>query len=154
MTAVAGNATAASRAGFLRDRSLWIAVVDVVAILIALSLPWSTSLVAIFAAVLLVAMVPFLDLRAFLQSLKRPICVVPIALFVLAAVGTLWSDAAWGARLYAVGPDRETADAAGAVLSFRTLRRAASWVLVGLSGVLRAADGDVVARRVRPRPRR
>jgi len=88
----------------LRDRSLWIAAVDVVAILVALSLPWSTSLVAIFATALLAAMVPFLDVRAFLQSLKRPICAVPIALFVLAAVGTLWSDAAWGARLYAIGP--------------------------------------------------
>jgi O-antigen ligase len=49
-------------------------------------------------------MVPFLDIKAFLQSLKRPICAVPIALFILAAVGTLWSDAAWGARLYAIGP--------------------------------------------------
>jgi O-antigen ligase len=93
-----------SRAGCLRDRSLWIAVVDVVAILVALSLPWSTSLVAIFATALLAAMVPLLDIRAFLQSLKRPICATPVALFMLAAVGTLWSDAAWGARLYAVGP--------------------------------------------------
>ncbi|PHN95955.1 ligase, partial [Tenacibaculum discolor] len=30
--------------------------------------------------------------------------VAPIALFCLALVGTLWSDAAWGARFYAVGP--------------------------------------------------
>ena len=43
-------------------------------------------------------------LKAFLRSLKRPICVLPIALFALALVGTLWSDAAWGARLYAVSP--------------------------------------------------
>lgn len=79
-------------------------MVDVFAILLALSLPWSTSLVAIFAAAMLVSMAPFLDVRAFLQSLKRPICALPIAMFVLAAVGTLWSDALWGARLYAVGP--------------------------------------------------
>src|SRR6185437_14268409 len=44
------------------------------------------------------------DVRALLRSLRRPICTLPIALFVLAAVGTLWSDASWGARLYAVGP--------------------------------------------------
>src|SRR5450759_1855373 len=49
-------------------------------------------------------MAPFLDVKAFLQSLKRPICVLPIAFFVLAAVGTLWSNAPWGERLYAVGP--------------------------------------------------
>ena len=53
---------------------------------------------------LLLCMVPFLDVRAFLQSLKRPICAAPIALVLLALVGTLWSDAAWGARLYAVNP--------------------------------------------------
>jgi O-antigen ligase len=29
---------------------------------------------------------------------------MPVALFALAAVGTLWSDAPWGVRLYAVGP--------------------------------------------------
>jgi O-antigen ligase len=49
-------------------------------------------------------MAPFLDVKAFLQSLQRPICALPIALFALAAIGTLWSDAPWGARLYAVGP--------------------------------------------------
>src|SRR5207237_9355398 len=76
----------------------------VLAILAVASLPWSTSLPAIFAAAMLVAMVPFLDAQAFLQSLKRPICALPIAFFVLALVGTLWSDASWSARLYAVGP--------------------------------------------------
>jgi O-antigen ligase len=87
-----------------RDPAAWAATVDTFAILLALSLPWSTSLVAIFAAAMLISMAPFLDARAFLQSLKRPICALPIAMFALAAVGTLWSDAAWGVRLYAVGP--------------------------------------------------
>jgi O-antigen ligase len=87
-----------------RDPAAWSATVDVFAILILVSLPWSTTLVAIFVAALLVSMVPFLDVRVYLRSLKRPICALPIAFFVLAAVGTLWSDAPWGARLYAVGP--------------------------------------------------
>jgi O-antigen ligase len=87
-----------------RDPAAWSTTVDIFAILIAFSLPWSTTLVGIFAAAFLVSMAPFLDVRAFLQSLKRPICVLPIALFVLAAVGTLWSNAPWGERLYAVGP--------------------------------------------------
>jgi O-antigen ligase len=80
------------------------ATADTLAILIAVSLPWSTSLVAIFATAFLVALAPFFDAKAFLQWLRRPICTLPIALFVLAVAGTLWSDAAWGARLYAVGP--------------------------------------------------
>jgi O-antigen ligase len=87
-----------------RDPAAWVTTVDVFAILIAVSLPWSTSLVAIFSAALLVSMAPFLDVNAFLQSLKRPICLLPIGLLVLAAVGTLWSDAPWGARLYAISP--------------------------------------------------
>jgi O-antigen ligase len=87
-----------------RDPAAWSATSDVFAILIAASLPWSTTLVAIFATALLVSIGPFLDARSFLQSLRRPICALPIALFALAAVGTLWSNVPWGARLYAVGP--------------------------------------------------
>jgi O-antigen ligase len=87
-----------------RDPIAWAKTADIVAVLIALSLPWSTSLVGIFAGIWLVTVVPTLDFRGFLQSLKRPICALPIALFVLALVGTLWSDAPWGARTYALSP--------------------------------------------------
>ena len=88
----------------LRSPAAWSETVDVFAILTAASLPWSTSLTAIFNVAMLVCMVPFLDVRDFLQSLKRPICVLPIALFLLALAGTLWSDAPWGVRFYAVNP--------------------------------------------------
>lgn len=87
-----------------RNPAAWSTTSDIFAILIAASLPWSTSLVAIFAAALLVSMAPFLDARSFLQSLKRPICALPVALFALAVAGTLWSNVPWGERLYAVGP--------------------------------------------------
>jgi O-antigen ligase len=87
-----------------RDPAAWVTTSDIFVILIVLALPWSTSLVAVFAVATLITMVPFFDIKAFLQSLKRPVCSVPIALFALAAAGTLWSDAPWGARLYAVGP--------------------------------------------------
>src|ERR1700761_91363 len=80
------------------------AAVDLFAILTAVALPFSTSLTAIFVGAMLIAWAPLLDLRAFLQSLRRPIAAVPIAFFALALLGMLWSDAAWGARLYAVFP--------------------------------------------------
>jgi O-antigen ligase len=104
VSAVAKESVVALLWRLWRDPAAWATTVDIFVILIAVSLPWSTSLVAIFAAALLVAMCPFLDVGAFLQSLKRPICALPIALFALAVVGTLWSDAPWGARLYAIGP--------------------------------------------------
>jgi hypothetical protein len=52
----------------------------------------------------LAALVLTLDVGAFVHSLKRPVSALPIALVLLAAIGTLWSDASWPARLYAVGP--------------------------------------------------
>jgi O-antigen ligase len=104
VSAVAREPTGALLWRLWRDPAAWVTTSDVFIILIAVSLPWSTSLVAIFAVAALVTMMPFFDVGAFLQALKRPVCIVPVALFALAAVGTLWSDAPWGARLYAVGP--------------------------------------------------
>nr|WP_311966834.1 O-antigen ligase family protein [Bradyrhizobium australiense] len=89
---------------YWRDRALWTTIADVFAILAALTLPWSTSLVAIFVPCWLGAVAWVMDWRAYGRLLKQPICYLPLALAGLAAVGTLWSDAAWGMRLYAVGP--------------------------------------------------
>ena len=87
-----------------RDPAAWAKAADFVAILLALSLPWSTSLVGIFGVVWVITLVPTLDLKAFLVSLRRPVSFLPIALFALAALGMLWSDAPWGARTYALSP--------------------------------------------------
>ena len=73
--------------------------VDLIAVLVAVLLPWSTSGVGIGMLVWLAALAATLELRPFLRSLQRPICALPIALVALAALGTLWSDASWGARL-------------------------------------------------------
>ena len=78
--------------------------VDLLAVLLALLLPWSTTGFIIAMVLWTIALVPTLDCGALFNSLKRPICVLPTALFALALAGTLWSDASWSARLYAVGP--------------------------------------------------
>ena len=104
MSAVADEAGVAQLTRLWRDPAAWITAADILAMLTAVSLPWSTSLVAIFATAFLVSIVPFFDAKTFLQLVRRPICTLPLALFCLAVAGTLWSDAAWGARLYAVGP--------------------------------------------------
>ena len=104
MSADATTSPSAAALPAWRDPAAWAKTADILAILIALSLPWSTSLVGIFVVAWVVTVVPTLDPRVFAVSLKRPISVLPIALFGLALLGTLWSDALWGARLYAVGP--------------------------------------------------
>jgi len=77
--------------------------VDLLTVFIAILLPWSTTGVAIAVVLWIIALIPTIEVRAFLQSLMRPICVMPISLVVLALIGTLWSDAPWEARLDAVG---------------------------------------------------
>ena len=78
--------------------------VDLWTVLIAILLPWSTSGVGIAAVLWMIAVIPTLDAGAFVRSLRRPICILPIAIFALALLGTLWSDASWGERFHAVGP--------------------------------------------------
>jgi O-antigen ligase len=78
--------------------------VDLIAVLVAVLLPWSTSGVGIGILLWLAALAAALELRPFLRSLRRPISLLPIALVALAALGTLWSDAPWEARWHAVGP--------------------------------------------------
>jgi O-antigen ligase len=104
VTAIASQSPLASLVRWGRDRAVWMAAADVSAVLLAAALPWSTSLVAVFAVVMVISLGPFLDIEALWRSVKRPIAAVPIALFLLAVVGTLWSPAPWGERLHAVGP--------------------------------------------------
>jgi O-antigen ligase len=146
MTTITGHSGAALLSRRWRDPAAWLTTVDVVAILLALALPWSTSLVSIFGVVLMITMVPFLDIEAFATSLKRPICLAPIALFLLALVGTLWSDAAWGARFYAVGPAAKLLVLPALFYHFERSERGA-WVFVAFLGscLLMVVASTVVA---------
>ncbi len=87
-----------------RDRDQWTTVADVFAFLTAVSLPWSTSLVAIFVLCWLGAVAWVMDWGAYARLLKQPICYLPLALVGLAVIGTLWSDAVWNARIHAISP--------------------------------------------------
>jgi O-antigen ligase len=108
MTGAADGARGASKFSMIfaawHDPAARMFNVDLLAVAVAALLPWSTSGVAIFVMLWIAALIPTLELRSLLNSLQRPASALPIALFVLALAGTLWSDAAWGARLYAVGP--------------------------------------------------
>ena len=101
MTAAAAGPLSWKR---LSHPAAWMTAADIVAVLLAASLPWSTSLVGIFGVILVLVMAPAIDARAFVASLKRIACAAPIALFALALIGTLWSDAPWGMRFYSVVP--------------------------------------------------
>ncbi len=89
------------RLGF--DSAAWRGAPDVLCVLIAFSLPWSTTLVAIFIVVWLLSLIPAFDASEFAQALRRPASALPVALFVLAVLGTLWAaDIAWSERLHGI----------------------------------------------------
>ncbi|MES2168380.1 MAG: O-antigen ligase family protein [Pseudomonadota bacterium] len=105
MTANASNLATGVSPSIWRNTAAWTKAADVAVVLMAASLPWSTSLVAIFAVIWLLLLVPTAELRDFAETLKRPACFLPVVLFALAVVGTLWStDIPWAARLHAVNP--------------------------------------------------
>jgi O-antigen ligase len=87
-----------------RDQATWMTFADVFAILAVLTLPWSTTLPGVFMPCWLCSVAWGADWRVFARLLMQPICYLPLAFAGLATVGTIWSDAAWDARLYAVGP--------------------------------------------------
>ncbi|RXT41771.1 O-antigen ligase family protein [Bradyrhizobium betae] len=77
---------------------------DVLVILIAASLPWSTTAPSIFVGLWLLAVTPTIDWRHYARELTRPAFALPFALLLLALVGTLWSDGDWADRLHAIKP--------------------------------------------------
>jgi O-antigen ligase len=114
---------------YWRDVTLWTTIADGFAILAALTLPWSTSLPAIFIPCWLGAVAWVMDWRAYGRSLAQPICYLPLAFAGLAILGMLWSDAAWGARLYAVSPTLKLLVLPGLFYHFERSGRG-MWVLI------------------------
>ncbi len=77
---------------------------DILVVLIAATLPWSTSVPAILLVFWIWALAPATDLRALRTLMRRPVCYLPVCFFMLALVGILWSRAPWVARLDAMSP--------------------------------------------------
>ncbi|UFW53614.1 MULTISPECIES: O-antigen ligase family protein [Bradyrhizobium] len=77
---------------------------DVLVVLIAASLPWSTTAPSIFVGFWLLAVTPTIDWRDYAREFARPAFALPFAFLLLALVGMPWSDGAWPDRLHAVKP--------------------------------------------------
>lgn len=105
MTANASASKDVLASSVWRGPAAWTRAADIAVVLLAASLPWSTSLVAIFAVVWLLTLIPTFDVRSFVQSLKRPASALPVIFFGLAVIGTLWAaDIPWAARLHGINP--------------------------------------------------
>lgn len=77
---------------------------DVLAALIAASLPWSTTAPSIFVGLWLLVVTPTIDWRDYARRLAQPAFALPFAFLLLALLGVLWSEGAWADRLHAIKP--------------------------------------------------
>lgn len=81
------------------DRMSFVPLADWFAVGVALALPWSTSATAIFIALWLVAALLTTDPTALKRELVTAAGGLPVLLCFLGAVGMLWADFGWSARL-------------------------------------------------------
>ncbi|QPF87857.1 O-antigen ligase family protein [Bradyrhizobium genosp. L] len=77
---------------------------DVLIVLAAASLPWSTTALAVFMLLWLVAVIPTVDWEQFVLDLANPACALPLALVALALLGMTWSEVDWAERLQGIKP--------------------------------------------------
>jgi len=99
-----GSLTLRRRWEALGNSASLIRATDVLAALIAASLPWSTTAPSIFAGFWLLAVTPTIDWRDYARKLATPAFALPFAFLLLALIGMLWSDGAWADRLHAIKP--------------------------------------------------
>jgi len=76
---------------------------DGLAAAVAVSLPWSTSASGILIVLWLLALLPTLDMASVRRELLSAAGGLPVALWLLGAVGMLWADVSWSERISALG---------------------------------------------------
>lgn len=87
----------------LYDRNRFASLAELLAILFAASLPWSTSATGIIAVLWLLALIPTLELASLRRVLISPAGGLPVLLVAFGALGMLWADITWAERLGGVG---------------------------------------------------
>ena len=77
------------------DRRRLAQIADCLAVATAVSLPWSTSATSILLGIWLVVLLASLDITLVRREIAMPAGGLPVALWLLAAIGMLWADVGW-----------------------------------------------------------
>ena len=107
-----------------------VTVTDGLATALAASLPWSTSLTGIFAALWLVALIPTIEPTAIRRELGTCAGGLPVLLFALGAIGMLWANVPLAERLHGLDSYVKLLFIPLLILHFRRSTRGV-WVLKG-----------------------
>ncbi len=81
------------------DRAFLLRLADWLAVSVAVTLPWSTTATGICIAAWLLVLLPTLDAPAVKRELVTAAGGLPVLLWCLGAVGMLWADVDWTARI-------------------------------------------------------
>lgn len=111
------------------DRGRLATAADWLAVALAASLPLSTSLTAILAALWLLALLPTLDAASLRGVVKSPAGALPLALLLLGLAGMAWADVGWGERWHGFDSFLKLAAVPLLMVQFNRSERGA-WVLV------------------------
>jgi O-antigen ligase len=104
---------------------------DVLAVALAVALPWSTSATSICAALWLIALIPTLNAAALRRVLVSPAGGLPVLLWLLALIGMVWAvDVPMAERWNGLKSYHKLLFIPLLILHFRRSERAA-WVLNG-----------------------
>src|SRR5258705_8951630 len=76
-----------------RRSATWLLAADGLAVMMAASLPWSTSATSLLVVLWVIVLAPTIDWETFVRDLAHPACVLPVLLLALAVLGTLWGTA-------------------------------------------------------------
>ncbi len=105
---------------------------DIAAVLVAISLPWSTSATGILLVVWLVLLLPTLDTVSARDMLRQPAAVLPVLLWALAVLALLWGDVSWKERIAGLGGYNKLLVIPLLLLQFQRSTRG-HWVLIGFT---------------------
>ncbi len=76
---------------------------DWLVLLVAVALPWSTSVTAICIVAWLIAVLPTLNLASVRNELASAAGGLPVLLWCLGVIGMLWADVSWTERFQGLG---------------------------------------------------
>ena len=112
-----------------RRSATWLLAVDVLAVMAAASLPWSTSATSILVVLWLIVVAPTIDWERFTLDLAHPACALPALLLALAVLGILWADGPWAIGLHGIKPVTKLLLIPFLLYHFQRTQRG-SWVLI------------------------
>src|SRR5205807_606220 len=72
---------------------------------------------------------PTLDVGAFLHLLFHPVCLLPLIMFLVAVLGTLWAEVPWQDRVHGIKPVAKLLAIPFLIHHFQQSRRG-NWVFI------------------------